>query len=175
MYFSWRVFRFVLLQRVKKSKDRLSPLSRSFWTRNAPGKFFSGVKSLGQNLEIQNFQLPFVDLCTVVKIYYLMWALVEHFQLLGLISFLQLLSKALSSPTFLLFLFFWFYIASSTFFPFETLLPLLQNIHLKKWLNISCVRFYFTTSFVPFKAPIFRYVLLMELRFIRIHKKWRNK
>ena len=100
MYFSWRVFRFVLLQRVKKSKDRLAPLSRSFWTRNAPGQFFSGVKSLGQNLEIQNFQLPFVDLCTVVKIYYLMWALVEHFQLLGLISFLQLLSKALSSPTY---------------------------------------------------------------------------
>lgn len=116
MYFSWRVFRFVSLQRVKKSKDRLALFSRSFWTRSAPGKYFSGVKSLGQNLEIQNFQLPFVDLCTVVKIYYLMWALVEHFQLLGLISFLQSLSKALSSPTYSFVFVFWFYIASSDFF-----------------------------------------------------------
>lgn len=171
MYFSWLVFRFVSLQRVKKSKDRLALFSRSFWTRSAPGKYFSGVKSLGQNLEIQNFQLPFVDLCTVVKIYYLMWALVEHFQLLGLISFLQSLSKALSSPTYSFVFVFWFYIASSDFFSLKTLFPLLQNIHWKKWLNISCVRFYFTTSFVPFKAPVFHYVLLMELRFIRIHKK----
>lgn len=116
MYFSWRVFRFVSLQRVKKSKDRLALFSRSFWTRSAPGKYFSGVKSLGQNLEIQNFQLPFVDLCTVVKIYYLMWALVEHFQLLGLISFLPSLSKALSSPTYSVIFVFWFYIASSDFF-----------------------------------------------------------
>lgn len=171
MYFSWRVFRFVSLQRVKKSKDRLALFSRSFWTRSAPGKYFSGVKSLGQNLEIQNFQLPFVDLCTVVKIYYLMWALVEHFQLLGLINFYSHCQKPFHLQPILLFLVFWFYIASSNFFSLKTLFPLLQNIHWKKWLNISCVRFYFTTSFVPFKAPVFHYVLLMELRFIRIHKK----
>lgn len=98
-------------------------------------------------------------------------ALGEHFQLLGLISFLHSLSKALSTPTHSFVFVFGFIKQVVIFFLLKTLLPLLQNMHCKKWLVISCVRFYFTTSLVRFKAPIFHYFLLVELRFIRIHKK----